>query len=328
MRTCLLFIALLAWGCDESESEAPSTETPQTEETAERRTIAVIPKGTTHVFWRSVHAGALAKANELGVDILWQGPVREDDRAAQIRVVEDMIARGVDAIALAPLDDTALAPVATEAHREGIPVIIFDSNINWRDRVTFVATDNFEGGVSAARRMNELLEGQGKVVVMRYQEGSASTNRREEGFLETIRTFEGIEVISDNQYGGATTETAFATAENLLTRFEQVDGVFTPNESTTFGMLRALQESNRAGRVKLVGFDANEALVGAMREGHVHGLVVQNPVRMGREAVGAAVAKLNGDTVPPRVDTGAVVVTAESMEEHAALLNPDLSVLE
>ena len=327
MRAFLLpLIAVLALGCDDSEPETP-TETPQTEEPT-RRTIAVIPKGTTHVFWRSVHAGALAKANELGVDILWQGPVREDDRAAQIRVVEDMIARRVDAIVLAPLDDTALVPVATEAHREGIPVIIFDSNINWDDRVTFVATDNFEGGASAARRMGELLEGRGKVIVMRYQEGSASTNRREEGFLETIRGMEGIEVVSDNQYGGATTETAFSTAENLLTRFEEVDGIFTPNESTTFGMLRALQESDRAGRVKLVGFDASEALVGALREGHIHGLVVQNPVRMGREAIGAAVAKLDGDTVPARVDTGAVVVTAESMEEHGALLNPDLSVLE
>lgn len=326
MRVILLaLIAALSFACDE---EPESTETPQTEETPARRTIAVIPKGTTHVFWRSVHAGALEKANELDVDILWQGPVREDDRAAQIRVVEDMIARGVDAIVLAPLDDTALVPVATEAHREGIPVIIFDSNINWDDRVTFVATDNFEGGASAARRIGELLEGDGKVIVMRYQEGSASTNRREEGFLETIRGFEGIEVVSDNQYGGATTETAFATAENLLTRFEDVDGIFTPNESTTFGMLRALQESDRAGRVKLVGFDASEALVGALREEHIHGLVVQNPVRMGREAIGAAVAKLNGDTVPPRVDTGAVVVTAESMEEHAALLNPDLSVLQ
>ncbi len=296
-----------------------------------RRVIAVIPKGTTHVFWRSVHAGAMAAGEELDVEILWQGPVREDDRAAQIRVVEDMVSRGVDAIVLAPLDDAALVPVATEATGEGIPVVIFDSGIDWEGLTSFVATDNFQGGVLAAERMNELLGGSGQVILMRYQEGSASTARREAGFLETMAArFSGIEIVSSNQYGGATTETALATAENLLVSHPEIDGVFTPNESTTFGMLRALSGADRAGNVKLVGFDANESLVEALRQGRVHGLVLQNPVRMGELAVRTAVAHLNGETVEERVDTGATMVTRDNMDdaEIAALLTPDLSILE
>lgn len=323
----LVFTAFVSWivagcDCDGAEGE-PSGE-------AERRTIAVVPKGTTHVFWRSVHAGALAAGDELGVEILWQGPVREDDRAAQVRVVEDMISRGVDAIVLAPLDDTALVPVATEATREGIPVVIFDSGIDWDGLVSFVATDNHQGGVLAADRMNELLGGSGRVIVMRYQEGSRSTSRREAGFLETMaERYPQIEVVSSNQYGGATTESAYQTAENLLVRHPDVDGIFTPNESTTFGMLRALQEGNRAGEVKLVGFDASEPLVDALRDGHVHGLVVQNPVRMGELAVRAAVSRLDGEAIEPRIDTGATMVTRENMDEPetAALLSPDLSIL-
>jgi len=297
----------------------------------ERRTIAVIPKGTTHVFWRSVHAGAMAAGAELDVEILWQGPVREDDRAAQIRVVEDMISRGVDAIVLAPLDDTALVPVATEAVDEGIPVVIFDSGIDWTGLTSFVATDNFQGGVLAAERMNELLGGTGRVILMRYQEGSASTARREAGFLETMNErFPDIEIVSSNQYGGATTETALATAENLLVSHPEIDGIFTPNESTTFGMLRALSDAERAGDVKLVGFDANESLVDALRQGQIHGLVLQNPVRMGDLAVRTAVARLDGETVEARIDTGATMVTRENMAEAdiAALLTPDLSILE
>lgn len=326
MRALLLSLTLiLAVGCQCSETDG------EPGPNGERRTIAVIPKGTTHVFWRSVHAGALAAGRDRGVEILWQGPVREDDRSAQIRVVEDMISRGVDAIVLAPLDDTALVPVATEASREGIPVVIFDSGIEWDGRVSFVATDNYQGGVLAAERMNELLGGQGRVMVMRYQEGSDSTARREAGFLETMtERFTGIEVVSSNQYGGATTETAYATAENLLVSHPDVDGVFTPNESTTFGMLRALTDADRAGEVKHVGFDASESLVAALREGHLHGLVLQNPVRMGDLAVRAAVDRLDGRDVEARIDTGATMVTRENMDEPdvAALLSPDLSILD
>ncbi len=327
MRAFVIVLSILVLaGCECSEGTAGEPGA-----SGEARTIAVIPKGTTHVFWRSVHAGALGAGRDRGVEILWQGPVREDDRAAQIRVVEDMISRGVSAIVLAPLDDTALVPVATEATREGIPVVIFDSGIEWDGRVSFVATDNYQGGVLAAERMNELLGGSGSVLVMRYQEGSDSTSRREAGFLETMQQrFAGITIVSSNQYGGATTETAYATAENLLVRHPDVGGVFTPNESTTFGMLRALTDADRAGAVKLVGFDANEGLVDALRQGHVHGLVLQNPVRMGDLAVRAAVDHLDGTAVEPRIDTGATMVTRENMEEPAiaALLAPDLSILD
>lgn len=326
-----LTLALLA-GCNCSGGEGSGTEgQSEGEGDGETRTIAVIPKGTTHVFWRSVHAGALGAANELGVEIIWQGPVREDDRSAQIRVVEDMISRGVDAIVLAPLDSAALVPVATEATNENIPVVIFDSGIDWEGLTSFVATDNYQGGVLAAERMNELLEGSGTVMVMRYQEGSASTSRREAGFLETMEErFGGIEIVSSNQYGGATTETAYATAENLLVSQPEVDGIFTPNESTTFGMLRALTDADRTGSTHLVGFDANESLVDALRQRQIHGLVLQNPVRMGELAVRTAVAHLNGEEVEARIDTGATMVTADNMDEPdvAALLSPDLSVLD
>lgn len=321
MRVILgtLLLSLLLAGCQCGSHDAP-----------ERATIAVVPKGTTHVFWRAVHAGAQRAANELDVDIVWQGPVREDDRAAQIRVVEDMIARGVDAMVLAPLDDRALVPAATEASREGIPVVVFDSAIQWDGLVSFVATDNRAGGRLAAERLGALLGGRGRVIVMRYQEGSASTAEREAGFLEALAAqFPDIEIVSSNQYGGATTESAYATAENLLVRFPDVDGIFTPNESTTFGMLRAVVGANRAGEVKLVGFDSNEALVQALRDGHVHGLVLQNPERMGELAVRAAVARVRGEPVEARVDTGATMVTRETMDEPAMqrLLSPDLSVL-
>jgi ribose transport system substrate-binding protein len=294
---------------------------------SERRVIAVVPKGTTHEFWKSVHAGANRAAEALDVDILWQGPVREDDRAAQIRVIEDMITRGVDGLVLAPLDDTALIRPVEEARRQGIPTVIVDSALGGDGPVSFVATDNAKGGALAAEHLGALLGGRGNVLMMRYQEGSASTREREKGFLDTMaRSFGDIRVVSSNQYGGSTTESAYATAENLLVRFTDLDGVFTPNESTTFGMLRALQDAGHPGKVKLVGFDSSAKLIQALRDEHLHGLVLQDPFRMGELGVRTMVSHLNGEAVEARVDTGVAMATRDNMEDEGVrrLLSPDV----
>lgn len=295
---------------------------------AAHRQIAVIPKGTTHEFWKSVHAGAVKASRQLGVDIVWKGPVREDDRAEQVRVVEDFISKHVDGIVLAPLDDTALVPPVTEAASEKIPVVIIDSDINWTGRVSFVATDNEQAGAAAARHLGNLLGGKGNVLVLRYQEGSASTMQREKGFLETLsKEFPGAKVVSDNQYGGATTESAYKTSESLLVKFVELDGVFCPNESTTFGMLRALEDAKRAGKVRFVGFDASDKLVQALGNGEIDGLVVQDPLAMGERSVTALVAHLDGKPVDARIDTGVTIATKANMDDPKirALLHPDLS---
>lgn len=300
---------------------------------AAKRTIAVIPKGTTHEFWKSVHAGAVKAGRELGVDIIWKGPLKEDDREAQIAEVENFTSRGVAGIVLAPLDDTALRIPVRNAVRAGIPVVIIDSDLKSDDHVSFVATDNYKGGQLAAERLAQLLGGKGRIVVLRYQEGSASTANREKGFLEGIAKYEGIVVVSSNQYGGATTESAYKASENLLAPYKakdgtlSLDGIFCPNESTTFGMLRALQDAKWAGNVKFVGFDSSEKLVQALRAGELHGLVLQNPFKMGELGVRTMVEHLEGKAVDKRIDTGVQLATPENMEqpEIKALLSPDLS---
>jgi ribose transport system substrate-binding protein len=295
---------------------------------AAKRRIAVIPKGTTHEFWKAVHAGANKAGQQLGVEIIWKGPVREDDRAEQIKVMENFIASRVDGIVLAPLDDTALISTAKDAVREKIPVVIIDSDIQWNGRLSFVATDNYLGGVAAAKRLGELLKGRGKVILLRYLEGSASTTKREEGFLDTLKKdFPGMEVVSSNQYGGVTTESAYATAENLMVKFGEVNGVFCPNESTTFGMLRALQDAGRAKKVTFVGFDSSVKLVEALRKGELQGLVLQNPLLMGDLGVRTLIAALDGSKVASRIDTGVVVATPQNMDnpDIRSLLAPDLA---
>ena len=317
------------------EREGPSatgtTEAEKPEVGKEKPVLAVIPKGTTHEFWKSIHAGALKAAKELDVEILWKGPLKEDDREAQIKVVENRITRGVAGIVLAPLDDTALRVPVREAVAAGIPVVIIDSGLKSEDHASFVATDNHQGGLLGGEYLAKLLEGKGKVVMLRYAEGSASTMKREQGFLDAMAKHPEIEVVSSNQYGGATTESAYKASENILGPLKKgdsltIDGIFCPNESTTFGMLRALQDGGFAGKVRFVGFDSSTKLVQALRKQELNALVLQNPMRMGYLGVKTMVAHLKGEKVEKRVDTGVGVITTEKMDEPEMkeLLEPDL----
>jgi ribose transport system substrate-binding protein len=290
-------------------------------------TIAVIPKGATHEHWKSVHLGARKAADELGVEIIWKGPIKEDDREEQLQVYETFIARKVDAICIAPIDDRVFVRPVMDAKALGIPTVVFDSALQDSAHVSFVSTDNYKGGVLGASRIGKLLGGTGKLIMMRYQEGSAATAYREQGFIDTIRNFPGIEILSDNQYSGATTESAYRTSENLLNRFNSFDAIWTPNESSTFGCLRALQNRGLAGKVVFVGFDTSSKLVDAMKAGEIHGLSLQNPFRMGYLSLTTAVACLRGEPVEKMIDTGVTMAMPENMDEPEvkALLMHDFS---
>ena len=292
--------------------------------------VAMIPKGTTHEFWKSVHAGGVKGAQEYKVDLVWKGPLKEDDLKAQIEVVQSFVAQRVAGIVLAPLSDKALKNPVRAAVAAGIPVVVFDSNLAGNAHSSFVATDNRAAGALAGKHMAKILGGKGKVVVLRYQEGSASTMNRERGFLEAVRQAGGLQIVSDNQYGGATTESAFATSESLLGAHSAasggIDGVFTPNESTTFGMLLALRKNNLAGKIRFVGFDASDKLIGGLEQRHLDALVLQNPFNMGYLAVKTITAVLRKQPFEKNIDTGSTLVTLENLASPAvqALIHPDL----
>ncbi len=300
---------------------------------AESYKIAVIPKGTTHEFWKSIHAGAKKaeqelKAEGVNVQIIWKGPLKEDDREQQIQVVENFVAQRVNGIVLAPLDRKGLvAPVET-AVRGKIPVIIIDSGLESKAPVSSVSTDNREGGRIAARNLGKMLGGKGNAIMLRYAVGSASTEEREEGFLEVMKKdFPGIKLLSTDQHAGATRDSAKRTAENLLNRYgRQIQGVFASNESAAAGMLLALRDAGLAGKVSFVAFDSGETLNAGLKAGHVQGMVVQNPMRMGYLGVKTMVAVLRGQKVQGFVDTGVGFVTKENFNspEMAEIVNPPL----
>ncbi len=296
-------------------------------------TIAVIPKGTTHEFWKSIHAGAVKAEQELAakgtqVKLFWKGPLREDDRDQQIQVVENFTARKVSGIVLAPLDSQALVAPVASAVQAKIPTVVIDSDLKSDKQISFVATDNFKGGQMAGDHLAKLLGGKGNVILLRYQVGSASTEAREAGFLDALSKHAGIKVISSDQHAGATRETAYQASQNLLNRFgKEVNGIFAANETSTIAMTKALRDIGQAGgKVKMLGFDSGTQSVLDLRNGDVQGLVVQDPVKMGYLGVMTVVQHLNGEKVEKRIDTGVTLVTKENMAqpEVAELLAPPI----
>ena len=297
-------------------------------------TIAVIPKGTTHEFWKSIHAGAVKAEQELAakgtkVKLFWKGPLREDDRDQQIQVVENFASRKVDGIVLAPLDSRALVAPVASALQAGVPTVVIDSDLESDKQVSFVATDNFKGGQMAGEFLAKQLSGKGSIILLRYQVGSASTEAREAGFLDAVKKVPGLKLISSDQHAGATREMAYQASQNLLNRYGKgVDGIFCPNETATIAMTKALRDIGRAGgKVKLVGFDSGTQSVLDLKNGDVQALVVQDPLKMGYLGVMTVVEHIQGKKVAKRIDTGVSMVTRQNMDQPdmAALLAPPIA---
>src|SRR6266550_2394975 len=312
---CLILVGFI--GCGKKSEGTSSSATPQS------FTIAVIPKGTTHEFWKSIHAGAVKAERELNgkgfkTEIIWSGPLKEDDRDEQIQVVENFMSRRVNGIVLAPLDSQALANPVENAIRAKVPVVIIDSGLKSDQYVSFVATDNYKGGQLAGEHLGRLLGGKGSVILLRYAVGSASTEAREAGFLDTLKTkFPDLKLLSADQYAGPTRETGYQASQNLLNRFgNEVNGIFCPCEPPSIAMAKALRDIGKAGgKVKMIGFDSGSQSVLDLKNGDVQGLVVQNPVLMGYLGVMTMVKHLQGEKVEKRIDTGVVLATPENMEQ-------------
>ncbi len=323
LLSCLLLSLFVGCGSSPSSSSASKTQGG-----AGKLRIAVIPKGTSHQFWRSVHAGAEAAAKELGnVEVLWKGPETEADTSGQIAVVKNFITNRVDGIVLAPNHSQSLMDVVSEANAENIPVVIFDSGLGKGPRiVSYVATDNHRGGVLAGKCLADAIGHQGKVILLRYNPGSESTEQREVGFLEAMAEEKGIEVLSSDQYAGTKTEEALAKATQLLNKYrDQVNGIFAVCEPNCNGVLEALSQTGLASKVKFVAFDPSDTLIRGMSENKVAGILLQDPFEMGRQSVLALAKHIRKEAVEPVISTGEYVATPENQSKppYDRLLRPE-----
>jgi ribose transport system substrate-binding protein len=291
-----------------------------------QRRIAVIPKGTSHVFWQAIHAGANAAGKEFHEEILWDGPPNETDYSRQLEIVDSMLNRHVDGMVVAAADRTTLNASLDRAARENIPVVIFDSGVDSSNYVAFVATDNYSGGQMAARKLAQLLDGKGTVGIIGNAPGSASTIDRESGFKDTLaKEFPNVKIAAE-QYGMSDAAKGLAVTENILTAHPEVNGLFASAEPSSVGAAQALKSRGLAGKVKLVAFDSSEGLVADLTAGVIDALIAQDPFKIGYEGVKAVTEKLDGKSPAKKIDLSATVITKADLDkpEIKKLLHPDI----
>jgi len=287
---------------------------------------AVVPKGQAHIFWQTVRAGATAAARESRVEIDWNGPATESDFARQITIVDDFINRHVDGILLAPTDRDALVPAIRRAKQAGIPLTIFDSGANTEDYISFVATDNYGGGVMAARRLAEILGKKGRVAMIAVMPGGASTLAREQGFRETLaKEFPDVKLAAW-QFGMSDRARSLTVTEDILTAHPDLDGIFASNESSTIGAVQAVKARGLTGKMKIVGFDNSPSLVDDLKAGAIDSLILQDPFQIGYQGMKTLLDHKAGRTPPRRVGLPPTLVTRENLNDPNVqkLLNPEL----
>ena len=293
---------------------------------SKKKVIGVVPKGTSHIFWQSVQAGAIAAGRDLEVEVVWNGPSQETEYSRQVQIVDSMVARGVDGLAVAATDRTALSQPIDRAAKAGILVTVFDSGVDTDNYLTFVATNNYEGGQLAARKLAELVHGKGKVAVVMNAPGSGSTVDREKGFEDVMaKEFPNIQIVA-RQFGMSDRAKAREAAENMLGAHPDLDGMFASAEPSSVGAALAIKARGLTDKVNLVAFDSTDGMVADLKSGAIDAMVVQDPFRMGYQAVKTQVDHLHGIVPPKRIDLSARVITKPDLDKPDVkeLLFPDL----
>ncbi|MEL7499070.1 MAG: substrate-binding domain-containing protein [Planctomycetota bacterium] len=321
----IIFATVGSSGCTPSDSNNQSNNKNGNND--EKLTIAVIPKSTGGEFWETVEAGARQAGDELGVNLKWEGTITETEIAEQNKIIENMINLGVDGMAVAPLNDKATSRSVASAVDADIPVVVFDSSLAGEKHVAFVATDNVAGGALGAKHINEKLGGAGKrVLVLRFVQGTASTENRAKGFIEAVKAA-GHQVLADPYPEDGTIAGCKKTASNTLEGFVkgnklELDAIFACNLTSALGMQAALSDlkkSNIDVDVVFVGFDTSPRLLEGLESGDIDALVSQDPKKMGYLAVETIVKHLQGESIESMVDTGVELVTQERVENEPAI---------
>ena len=285
--------------------------------TASEHTILVIPKGLRAKFWKLIRDGAMQAGKERGVEILFRGPHGSDDQEGQLYIIlQSGLDEGVDAIVLAPNHGSKAAQLLGRATAMGIKVVLIDSDMAFKDRVSFVGSDNVQAGRDAAAFLMSQIEPGSTVLLLRYLENNPSTEKREKGLLEAACKTDPPCPVIIGDYSGVSVGEAYKNTRNAFRDHPEISAVFAPGEAATLGAIRAVEDLKQEGLLRqpvtMVGFDYAEGIRQALQDGTLKGTMVQTPFQIGYLGVMAACDAIEGKPVKKRIVTETRILTGQS----------------
>jgi ribose transport system substrate-binding protein len=289
--------------------------------TADKPYVALISKGFQHQFWQAVKQGAEQAAEEFNVTVTFEGAEEEGNVEQQIQLLQTTLDKHPDALGFAAIDSQAAGPLMQQAKDDGVPVIAFDSGVDSDVPLTTATTDNLAAAAEAAKHMAELIDHEGKIALVVHDQTSVTGVERRDGFVKYMEDNEPNIEIVDIQYSGDPLK-ATDLAKAIITANPDLKGIYGSNEGAAIGIVHAVQELGIEGQLVVIGFDSGKDQIDAITSGLMAGAITQNPVGIGYETVKAAVAAINGKSLPKTIDTGFYWYDATNIEdpEIAAVL--------
>ncbi|TDL91582.1 sugar ABC transporter substrate-binding protein [Vibrio vulnificus] len=314
----MMFILALLAACS-SENKTSNSESGKTGSDGNLK-IGVVLKQLNTEYWKIVMAGAKDAAKELGAEVDFLGPQAETQYEQQIKMIEDQIATGVNALVVAPSQPDSVIPALNNADQSGIPVVLVDTDADFKDKVSFVGTGNLKAGQLAGKHIAELLKDGDKVAILRGQMGSQTFDERVNGFQEALADKDIEFIVQDAQHDR---EKSVNIMENILTANPDIKAVYATSDEMALGAAKALANKGKQN-IPLIGFDGTPNGLAALQDGDMVANVAQDPYNMGFQAIEAAVKAMKGEKVEKRMDSGAKVITEENVAEAIEKINGNL----
>ena len=281
--------------------------------------IALVLKTLNNPFFIDLQNGAVAAAEQLGLDLVVQAPEREVDVEKQMQIMENLIQAKVSVICVTPSGSREIIPAIVKANQAGIPIIIVDTGV---DSLTlaesggfissFIGSDNFEGGVIAGQYIAEKLGGKGNIAILEGVPGHETGDTRLRGFHQAIRQSPGLVVLS-SQTANFERDQGYNVFQNMLQSFPQIEALFACNDMMALGAVEAISLAKRTNSLLVIGFDAVEDAKDAIRDGRMAASIAQHPSEMGRKAIESAALIIKGEKIPGKIPVSIDLVTKDNV---------------